>query len=109
ANLETRVETVAVTVDTEHRRAASGRTQQVEQQPDRRRFAGAVRAEEAEYFPARDVEREILDANDWSVVLRQAFDTNGRVGHHRVRRAFASSRNDARNASAAGTGEPSPA
>ena len=56
----------------EQLRRAAGRRDQVEQQPHRRRLAGAVRAEEAEDLAALDLEVEVEEAVPGAVVLREA-------------------------------------
>src|SRR5687767_11312878 len=95
-------------VDAQHGGAAARRTQQIEQQPDRRRLAGAVGAEEAVDFPRRHLERQILDADDGAVVLGEAVGANRRVRHYRPCLSLVSSRSDSVTTSCVGRWEPWP-
>ena len=53
--------------------AAAGRPDQVEQEPDRRRLAGAVRPEEAEDLPGLDLE---VDGVDTAILVRRTSSTH---------------------------------
>src|SRR5262249_23280543 len=96
-----RLETAVMTVDAEHRRRAARRTQQVENEPDRRRLAGAVGAEEAEDLAALDVERETIHPDHSTEVLGEAIEVKGR-GHDRPCLSRASSRSAATKTSVGG-------
>src|SRR5262249_22509572 len=50
---------IRLSVDTEDLGTAAGRAQQAEEQTDRGRLPGAVRAEVSEHFPARDRQVEV--------------------------------------------------
>ena len=62
---------VATAVQTEDLRPAGTRVDQPEQEPDRRRLAGAVRAEYAEHLTGRNLEVEVTQRGDVAVVLGQ--------------------------------------
>ena len=64
------------------RLAAVGRSQALEDL-DRRRLAGAVRAEQAEDLAGRDVEVDPVDRPDVAVLLDQTADPDDRVGTDR--------------------------
>ncbi len=49
------------------------RTREPGEDPDRRRLAGSVRAQEAEHRPARNLQVEPVEREDRAVVLRQAL------------------------------------
>ena len=71
-----------VRVEAENRGAARGRTDLVEDRADRRRLAGAVRAEEPEYLAVPDVEVQIHESLHVAVMLGQVLGVNGDlVGH----------------------------
>ena len=63
------LESLTLTVEAENRRAAAGRPHEIEQHADGGRLAGAVGAEEAEHLALRDLERQVLEADDGAVVL----------------------------------------
>ena len=69
-------------VDAEDRRPAARRADVVEQRPDHRRLAGAVRAEEAERLPFADLEVDLDDASVLTVELGQllGLDDGGHAG-----------------------------
>ena len=50
---------------------AAARTDQVDQHPDRRRFAGAIRPEEAVDLAARDIEIEIVYGGELAEALAE--------------------------------------
>ena len=49
---------------------------------DRRGFPGAVRAEEAEGLPGRDIERDVVDRGDVIENLAEALDEDGGLVVH---------------------------
>ena len=61
-------------------RAAVG-AGQAEADADRRRLAGAVRADHAEALARHDLEREIVDDGGVAELLRQVRDAKQRLGH----------------------------
>ena len=108
ADQPARREAGPLAIDAEDRRRAPRRPHEIQQQPDRRGLSRAVRAEKAVDLPALDLEREILDGDDRSVVLGQTVGADGR-GAHRTPFARASSRRAAKTTSVAGLAVPSPA
>ena len=102
ANPPPRLEGVAPAVEAEHARASARRSQQVEQQPDRRRLAGAVGAEEPVDLARQDFERELLDTDHGAVVLGQAVDLDRRRVHRAACLTRASSPSAATSTSRAG-------
>ena len=73
----------AARVDAEQLDPPARRPDQVEQQPDRRRLAGAVRPEEAEHLAGLDLEVEVDDAALAAVQLGQSFGADdGVAGGH---------------------------
>ena len=70
-------------VHAEHRRAALGRADEVEERADRRRLAGAVRPEVAEDLAGMHLELQIHDTAARAVGLRQVLgDDHGYVRAH---------------------------
>src|SRR5262249_9272547 len=69
-----------------HDRATVGRTEQRGEDPDRRRLAGAVRAEETEELAVADAERDAIHRSDGlpiaatAVDLDEVGDLDGAVG-----------------------------
>jgi hypothetical protein len=59
---------------------------EAEADADRRRLAGAVRADHAETFARHDLEREVVDDGGVAVLLRQVGDAKKRLGHARAPR-----------------------
>ncbi len=103
-----RLERLALTVEPENGRTAAARPQQVQQQPHRRRLAGAVGAEEAEDLAGLHLKRQRLDADDTAVVLREVVRLDG-GRHRRYRpRCRASSRSAAVSTACTGSADPSP-
>ena len=96
-----------VAIDSEDCRRSPRGPHEIQQQPDRRGLSGAIRAEKAVDLPALDLEREILDGDDRSVVLRETVGADGRRVH-RTPFARASSRSAAKTTSVAGLAVPSP-
>ena len=85
---------VAPRIEPEHAQPAAGRSDQVEQEADRRRLPCAVRAEEAEYLAGLDREVDFGDAAVLPVVLGQllgADDLGHRREHHTRQAAAATS------------------
>jgi len=73
-------ETVAMAVDAEDRRAPAGRPQQIEQQPDRRRLAGAVGSEQSDDLALLGGEAQPVDGGPAAVALAQVGGFEGRHG-----------------------------
>ena len=73
----------------EHRRVATRRTGEAEEELDRGRLARAVRAEEAEYLAPLDVHRQAGERLRPPVPLCELDDLDRRTGHgrHRDRQA----------------------
>ena len=67
-----RLRAVDERVAAEQPRRALGRADQAEQHPQRRRLAGAVRAEVAEHVAALDRQVDVVDRDDLAVALDQA-------------------------------------
>ena len=74
---------------TEHPRGAGRNLGQPEQHEDRRRLAGAIRAEQAEDLPARHRERHVVDRRRPVVALGQALRVDDDVAHRRPNLATA--------------------
>ncbi len=68
----------------EDRPVALGRPREAEQQLDRRRLAGAVRAEQAEHLAAVDAQVEGIEGDRRAVGLAEAADVDGGIGHGRA-------------------------
>src|SRR6185503_6954352 len=68
-------DTVAHDVEPQHLARAGGRVEEAEQEPDRRRLAGAVRAEECEDLALANRDRQVLERED--VAARTATDPPG--------------------------------
>ena len=69
-------------VQAEHGRAARCRPDEVEQRPDRRRLAGAVRTEEPEHLSGLDRHRDVDDAAGGAVRLREVLGDDDPVDVH---------------------------
>ena len=65
---------------TENLDAPRVRPEEVEQDPERRRFARAIRTEEAEDLATPDLEVEALDGGETSVLHSQAVYRHGEFG-----------------------------
>ena len=62
---------------------AAGGLREPEQQPDQRRLAGAVGAEEAEGAAARHLEVDVLEGGAVAEALPEALGVDGQIGHGR--------------------------
>ena len=62
---------VAPRVEPEQASRAARRVKQVQERPDRRCLASAVRPEESEHLPGLDVHRDVLDATRVAIALGQ--------------------------------------
>ena len=72
---------VAAGIETEDRDVAAVARPQAFQDFHRARFAGAVRAEQAEHLAGKDLEVDAFDRLEAAVALGQAADVDGWCGH----------------------------
>ena len=68
-------------IETEHLRAAAGRFDQAEQQPDGRRLACAIGSEEAEHRARRNLQREIVQRSNLLESPRQPLCADCKFCH----------------------------
>src|SRR5262249_23540224 len=67
--------------DAEHLHASRVGAQQPADQPDRRRLAGAVRADQAEHLAAIDRQRQLVDGDRRAVPFADLLERDDRFGH----------------------------
>ena len=75
-----------MTIGAEDRSASRCRPDQIDQNPNRRRFAGAIQTEEAEDLALLHVEGHVLQRRHAPVAFDETFETNSGhavVGHRR--------------------------
>ena len=72
---------IARDVDAAHLDAPFGRVGEAEQQPERRRLARAVRADEAD-APARHLDRQVVEREGARIALGEAIDAEKRSSFH---------------------------
>ena len=58
------------------------------QEPHRRRFTGAVRSEQADAGPQRDVEVQVVDSRDRAVALHDSAQANCELALHRSQATY---------------------
>ena len=75
------VDGLALAVEAEDLAAPRRRLREPQQETDRRRLAGSIRAEVPDHLPRRDLEVEVVQRHDVAEALGQTFRAYGHVTH----------------------------